>query len=155
MYFSTKLEIEIIIIMDNSLMLIFRIMNQLESCPHITASWLQCHHTGQWEAYWHWGSSLIYYYTFAMDLSISICLLPPRIDFNMSWKLILSKRAWFTLCGNENMTISPADLHFRVPGHEASSLREWDLVEILLSSYPRIYFSVPSRIKGEDKAVSL
>ena len=38
MYFSTKLEIEIIIIMDNSLMLTFKIMNQPESCPHFTAS---------------------------------------------------------------------------------------------------------------------
>ena len=93
--------------------------------------------------------------TFAMNLSISICLFLPRIDFNMPWKSIHSKRASFALCGKENMTISPADLHFGVSGHEASCLRELDQDEILLRSYARRYFSVPSGIKGEDKADSL
>lgn len=64
--------------------------------------------------------------TFAMNLSISICLLLPRMDVNMPWKSTHSKRASFAPCENENMTISPADLHFGVSGHEASSLRELD-----------------------------
>lgn len=93
--------------------------------------------------------------TFAMNLSISICLLLPMMDFNILWKSILNKGASFAPCRNENITIAPADLHFEViwawSQHPQRIRLGWNPLEFM----SKRYFSVSLGIKGEDKAYFL